>query len=236
MGAILDGVPALLPDPHMTSVANNRQEKKNLVVVATTVAVCAAIRRQDEGILPEARSRLNDCSVYAFRNSTDGAHDPLHGQHSTAAIAQTPRYPFQSTRASFNRAGTPQSPGSIFAPSSASAHNFASNNQFQFTIQDDQNDLGNASWPRRVSLPYQLSGRSGRVDVNPSVSASRGSNCYQTNKLLVPRNVVSGVYHSVHRASKSPSLRVAATSSSGYAALVGMRTKSELAISAGSCR
>jgi hypothetical protein len=54
--------------------------------------------------------------------------------NSTAAIAQPLATLFQSTRRFLNRAGTPQPPGSIFAPSSAKRPQIFLNNQFHFPI------------------------------------------------------------------------------------------------------
>jgi len=58
----------------------------------------------------------------------------LYKVNSTAAIAQPLANLFQSTRRFLNRAGTPQPPGSIFAPSSAKRPQIFLNNQFHFPI------------------------------------------------------------------------------------------------------
>jgi hypothetical protein len=58
----------------------------------------------------------------------------LYKVNSTAAIAQPLATLFQSTRRFLNRAGAPQPPGSIFAPSSAKRPQILLNNEFYFPI------------------------------------------------------------------------------------------------------
>jgi hypothetical protein len=58
----------------------------------------------------------------------------LYKVNSTAAIAQPLATLFQSTRRFLNPVGTPQPPGSIFAPSSAKRPQIFLNNQFHFPI------------------------------------------------------------------------------------------------------